>query len=87
MVNFEVCFGSLSCWNTQTLFNFKVWTDLYVDNISCAPSCHTTPKHNGSTSTLTVVLLQMFLLWHSPQINPHDSYAENVILNEPLGDL
>ena len=28
MVDFEICFGSLSCWNTQALFNFNVWTDL-----------------------------------------------------------
>lgn len=28
MVDFEVCFGSLSYWNTQPLFNFNVWTDL-----------------------------------------------------------
>ena len=25
MVDFEVSFGSLSCWNTQPLFNFNVW--------------------------------------------------------------
>ena len=28
MVDFEVCLGSLSRWNTQPRFNFNVWTDL-----------------------------------------------------------
>ena len=27
---FELCFGSLSCWNTQPLFNFNVWTDIWT---------------------------------------------------------
>ena len=28
MVELKVCFGSLSCWNIQSLFNYNVWTDL-----------------------------------------------------------
>ena len=28
LVDFEVCFGSLSCRNIQPLINFNVWTDL-----------------------------------------------------------
>ena len=65
MVDFEVCFASLSCWNTKLLFNFNIRTSAstiswYLEefilpstyNISCAPSCHTTWKRNGSTSML-----------------------------------
>ena len=33
MVYFEVCFGSLSCWNSQPLFNFNVWTDIGLSNV------------------------------------------------------
>ena len=30
MVDFEVCFGSLSCWNMKPLFNFNIWTDIWT---------------------------------------------------------
>ena len=30
MIDFEVYFGSLPCWNTEPLFNFNVWTDLWT---------------------------------------------------------
>ena len=80
------CFRSLTCRNAQPLFKFNIWTDLawrillifggthssfHSHNISCAPSCHTTPKHIGSTSMLNswqgVVLYKGFTLF-SPSI-------------------
>ena len=80
MVDFEVCLRSLSWWNTQPLFNFNIQTDLrtasrmfgaihssfHWRNISCSSSCHTTPKHNGSSSMLNswpgVLLYKYFFL-------------------------
>ena len=53
-----------------SLSNFLIFGGIHssfrTHNISCAPSCHTTPKHNGSTSMLHswegVILYRGFVL-------------------------
>lgn len=73
MVDFQVCFGSLSWCRGQSLFNFSfltlfqnllIVTGIHSSIYPCSVSCHTTTKHKCSFHHL-LLRFSHFTLWNS----------------------